>query len=122
MILRSICTRQINIQKLINCRYLSCYYTKRTTLSMSLSNKNNTLSSYYLSNRSVSSVTSFTLPSWFVTLSNSTPVAYAQQFVISFHEITGLPWWASIMLSAITLRLVITLPLTVYQVGKNYII
>jgi len=51
-------------------------------------------------------------------LSNSTPVAYAQQFIISFHEFTGTPWWATIMLSAVTLRLVITLPLTVYQVGK----
>jgi len=51
-------------------------------------------------------------------LSNSTPVAYAQQFIISFHEFTGTPWWATIMLSAVALRLVITLPLTVFQVGK----
>lgn len=67
--------------------------------------------------RNVSS-SSITFPSWFVTLSNSTPVSYAQQFVISFHEITGTPWWATIMLSAVTLRLVITLPLAAYQVGK----
>lgn len=68
--------------------------------------------------RSVSSVSSITFPSWYVVLSNSTPVAYAQQFIVSFHEITGTPWWASIMLSAIALRLVVTLPLTAYQVGK----
>jgi len=75
---------------------------------------------YYLHslNRNVTSVSSVTFPSWFMALSNSTPVAYAQQFIISFHEFTGTPWWATIILSAVTLRLVITLPLTVYQVGK----
>lgn len=117
MILWSICIRQMNIQRLINCRYLSYYYTKRQTLNTTLPIKYK-MSTYYLPSRSISSVTSITFPSWFVALSNSTPVAYAQQFVISFHEFTGMPWWTSIMLSAITLRLIITLPLTVYQVGK----
>jgi len=68
--------------------------------------------------RCVSSVSSVTFPSWFVALSNSTPVAYAQHFVISFHEMPGTPWWASLILSAVVLRLVVTLPLTAYQVGK----
>jgi len=83
----------------------------------SLHSKNNNFYTCLL-NRSVTSVSSITFPSWFMALSNSTPVAYAQQFIISFHEFTGTPWWATIMLSAVTLRLVITLPLTVYQVGK----
>ncbi|XP_050429554.1 cytochrome c oxidase assembly protein COX18, mitochondrial isoform X2 [Adelges cooleyi] len=52
-------------------------------------------------------------------LSNSTPVAYAQNYVISLHELTGTSWWASIILSAVTLRLVITLPLTIYQHYNN---
>jgi inner membrane protein COX18 len=118
MIITTLCTRQISVRRLIDCRHLSYYNTNRPILSSSLfCNKNNTSEGLHIPNRSVSSVTTITLPSWFVTLSNSTPVAYAQQFIISFHEMTGTSWWATIMLSAITLRLVVTLPLTIYQVG-----
>lgn len=117
MIIRTLCTRQIHVQKLIDCRHLSCYQTKRSVLNTSLYTKNNT-SCLHSPNRGVSSISAVTLPSWFVALSNSTPVAYAQQFVISVHDVTGTPWWASIVLSAVTLRLVVTLPLTVYQVGE----
>lgn len=92
---------------------------KRPDPCSSLCSKHNT---YTLrpSNRSVTSDSSVTFPSWFMALSNSTPVAYAQQFIISFHEFTGTPWWATIMLSAVALRLVVTLPLTVFQVGKPH--
>lgn len=117
MIIRTLCTRQINIRKYIDCRQLSSYYVNRPILNTLLCNKNNAIC-LHLPKRSVSSVSTVTFPSWFMALSNSTPVAYAQQFVISFHEMTGTPWWASIMLSAVALRLVVTLPLTVYQVGK----
>lgn len=121
MIIRTLCTRQISIQKMVDCRHLSYYNPKRPILSSSLFyNKNNPGDGLYTPNRSVSSVSTVTLPSWFVTLSNSTPVAYAQQFIISFHEMTGTPWWATIMLSAIALRLTVTLPLTMYQVGTIY--
>lgn len=89
---------------------------KIPTLSKSFYNKNHL--SPYLLNRSVSSMSTVTLPSWFVTLSNSEPVAYAQQFVVSCHEFTGMSWWASIMISAVTLRFIVTLPLTAYQVRK----
>lgn len=119
MIIRTLCTRQISIRKIIDCRHLSYYNLKKPILSSSLLyNKINTSERLCTPNRSVSSVTTITLPSWFVTLSNSAPVAYAQQFIISFHEMTSTPWWATIMLSAIALRLVVTLPLTMYQVGK----
>lgn len=117
MIIQTLCVRQINFRKLIYSRHFSCICTKKPILSTPINYKNDTLSTHFLG-RSVSSVSTATLPSWFVALSNSTPVAYAQQFVISFHEITGTPWWASIMLSAVALRFVVTLPLTVYQVGK----
>lgn len=117
MIIQTLCVRRINFRKLIDSRHFSCICLKRPILCPSTTYKNNTLNTHFLG-RSVSSVSTATLPSWFVTLSNSTPVAYAQQFVISFHEITGTPWWASIMLSAVALRFVVTLPLTVYQVGK----
>lgn len=117
MIIRTLCTRQISVRKFIDCQYLSSFYVNRPILSTPLRNKNNTMC-LGLPNRSVSSAASITFPSWFVALSNSAPVAYSQQFIISFHEMTGTPWWASIMLSAVALRLVITLPLTVYQVSK----
>lgn len=129
MIIRTLSIRQIYVQKLIDYRHLSYYHTKKSVLSTSFYNKNSILC-LHSPNRSVSSISSITLPSWFVALSNSTPVAYAQQFVISVHDVTGTPWWASIILSAVTLRLVVTLPLTAYQVGephhylifKNYVI
>lgn len=118
MIIQILTKRQINLHKLIDCRNLSYYYMKRPSLSTSFYNKNNTLHPQNVPHKCASSMSSITLPSWFMALSNSTPVAYAQQFVISCHEITGTPWWASIILSAVVLRLAVTLPLTAYQVGK----
>ncbi|XP_017071837.1 cytochrome c oxidase assembly protein COX18, mitochondrial [Drosophila eugracilis] len=49
------------------------------------------------------------------TLSNSTPVAYMQDVLIKIHDYSGLPWWASIVLSTFLFRSVVTLPLTIYQ-------
>lgn len=40
----------------------------------------------------------------FKTLSESTPVEYCQDFLLQVHESTGLPWWASIVLSTVILR------------------
>uniref|UniRef100_A0A336MUR6 CSON006167 protein n=1 Tax=Culicoides sonorensis TaxID=179676 RepID=A0A336MUR6_CULSO len=48
-------------------------------------------------------------------MSESTPVHYVQEGLVTFHDTTGLPWWATIIISTITLRTLITLPLTVYQ-------
>lgn len=50
-----------------------------------------------------------------ITISNSTPVAYFQQGLVTFHDTTGLPWWATIVLSTILLRSCVTVPLTIYQ-------
>jgi len=50
-----------------------------------------------------------------ITISNSTPVAYFQQGLVNLHDITGLPWWATIILSTVLLRTCITVPLTIYQ-------
>lgn len=50
-----------------------------------------------------------------ITVSNSTPVAYFQQGLISFHDLSGMPWWATVVVSTILLRTVITIPLAVYQ-------
>ncbi|XP_030380261.1 cytochrome c oxidase assembly protein COX18, mitochondrial [Scaptodrosophila lebanonensis] len=49
------------------------------------------------------------------TLSNSTPVAYMQDAVTQIHDYSGLPWWASIVLSTFIFRSAVTLPLTIYQ-------
>ncbi|XP_055384322.1 cytochrome c oxidase assembly protein COX18, mitochondrial [Condylostylus longicornis] len=51
---------------------------------------------------------------FYQTMSNSTPVAYIQQGLVEIHDFTGLPWWASIMLSTFLFRTLVTLPLAIY--------
>lgn len=120
MIIQTLFSSRIHYRRLTDFRLLSSLSCakKSVILCKLFEDKINNSLCLRLPNRNVSSLSSVTLPSWFVALSNSAPVAYAQQFVISFHEVTGTPWWLSIILSAVTLRLAITLPLTVYQVGK----
>lgn len=48
-------------------------------------------------------------------LSQSAPVACLQDGLINLHDATGLPWWATITVSTLALRSLITLPLAVYQ-------
>lgn len=48
-------------------------------------------------------------------ISNSTPVYYFQQGLIQAHDITGLPWWATVIISTVFLRTVVTLPFAIYQ-------
>lgn len=48
-------------------------------------------------------------------LSQSAPVAYMQHGMINLHDLTGLPWWATIVLTTVGLRTLVTLPLAVYQ-------
>lgn len=117
MIIRTLCSSREICGRLIDYRRLSSLRDAKTRIVLCSppNNVNNVLRTPI---RSVSSISSVTLPSWFVALSNSPPVACAQQFVISFHEMTGTSWWTSIVLSAVTLRLAVTFPLTVYQVGK----
>ncbi|KAK7482301.1 hypothetical protein BaRGS_00026429, partial [Batillaria attramentaria] len=43
------------------------------------------------------------------------PMGYAQKVLESVHSATGLPWWASIALTTVVLRGVVTLPLAVYS-------
>lgn len=54
----------------------------------------------------------------FQSLSESTVVAYAQNTIITIHDVSGLPWWASIMLTTVLLRSLVTLPLSLYQVRR----
>lgn len=48
-------------------------------------------------------------------ISNSTPVHYFQQGLVQVHDITGLPWWATVIISTVFLRTVVTLPFAIYQ-------
>lgn len=50
-----------------------------------------------------------------LSISNSTPVAYCQQGLVELHDLSGLPWWASIIVSTVLLRTVVTMPLAIYQ-------
>lgn len=49
----------------------------------------------------------------YMAVSNSTTVSYFQNCLISFHDITGLPWWATIIIYTIGLRM-LTFPLAIY--------
>jgi hypothetical protein len=57
-----------------------------------------------------------TWPRVFLWLSESSPVAYAQDLLLFLHNSTGLPWWTTIILATVFLRTVVTLPLAFYQV------
>lgn len=54
----------------------------------------------------------------YTNVSHSTTVSYFQNAFITFHDLTGLPWWATVIIYTIGLRLA-TFPLAVYaQVMK----
>uniref|UniRef100_A0A6P7FHP9 Cytochrome c oxidase assembly protein COX18, mitochondrial-like isoform X1 n=1 Tax=Diabrotica virgifera virgifera TaxID=50390 RepID=A0A6P7FHP9_DIAVI len=52
-------------------------------------------------------------------LSESTPVEYIQKFLLTLHDTSGLPWWATIVCATVLLRSCVTLPLAIYQ---NYVL
>uniref|UniRef100_A0A1B6L9P2 Membrane insertase YidC/Oxa/ALB C-terminal domain-containing protein n=1 Tax=Graphocephala atropunctata TaxID=36148 RepID=A0A1B6L9P2_9HEMI len=57
--------------------------------------------------------------SFFKWLSECTVVEQTQNFIVQFHDTSGLPWWLSIILTTCVLRTVVTLPLALYQ---NFVI
>ncbi|XP_046614688.1 cytochrome c oxidase assembly protein COX18, mitochondrial-like [Neodiprion virginianus] len=52
-------------------------------------------------------------------ISESTPVEFVQDTLVTFQSTTGLPWWATIVLTTVIVRSTLTLPLSLYQ---HYII
>lgn len=60
-------------------------------------------------------VRTFSLQTWAQTLSQSAPVAYAQDLLDAVHSASGLSWGSTIVATSLVLRVVITLPLSVYQ-------
>lgn len=55
----------------------------------------------------------------FKSISESAPVDFFKTCLVTVHDTSGLPWWATIICTTIALRTVITLPLAIYQ---NYIL
>lgn len=56
-----------------------------------------------------------TQSSIFKTLSESAPVGHFQNFLVTVHDYSGLPWWATIIGTPVALRTAITLPLAIHQ-------
>lgn len=57
----------------------------------------------------------FSFSSFFTMVSNSAPVHHFQEHLVLLHDLSGLPWWATIVVSTVALRTVITLPLAIYS-------
>ncbi|XP_013786448.1 mitochondrial inner membrane protein COX18-like [Limulus polyphemus] len=57
--------------------------------------------------------------SWTIQIAKSQPVTWAQECLEQIHSTVGLPWWLSILVTTLGLRLCVTFPLSVYQ---NYIL
>lgn len=94
-------------------RDYSCFFRKNINVCSSIL----TLNSKNLKSKRHVSIDSIiqTQSGIFKAISESTPVSYAQDFFINVHSLTGLPWWASIVLTTVLLRTFITLPLAIYQ-------
>ncbi|XP_042372637.1 cytochrome c oxidase assembly protein COX18, mitochondrial [Plectropomus leopardus] len=52
---------------------------------------------------------------WYSSLSDSAPVHLSEQLLVSVQQVSGLPWWLSIVVATLTVRTLITLPLAAYQ-------
>ncbi|MEQ2216363.1 hypothetical protein XENOCAPTIV_015061 [Xenoophorus captivus] len=52
---------------------------------------------------------------WYGSLSDSAPVHLCENFLVSVHQVSGLPWWLSIAMATMSVRTFITLPLAAYQ-------
>lgn len=51
----------------------------------------------------------------YTSISNSYPVHFIQDGLLYFHDVSGLPWWATVVTSTVLIRSLMTLPLTVYS-------
>lgn len=48
-------------------------------------------------------------------VSASAPVTSMQEAITQLHDVSGLPWWSTLIVSTVLLRGVITFPLSIYQ-------
>ncbi|KAM6923504.1 cytochrome c oxidase assembly protein COX18, mitochondrial [Xenentodon cancila] len=52
---------------------------------------------------------------WYNSLADSTPVHLCEEFLVGAQQVSGLPWWLSIVGATVSVRTLITLPLAAYQ-------
>ncbi|XP_041799664.1 cytochrome c oxidase assembly protein COX18, mitochondrial [Chelmon rostratus] len=52
---------------------------------------------------------------WYGALSDSAPVHLCEHFLVNMQQVSGLPWWLSIVMATLSVRTLITLPLAAYQ-------
>ena len=52
---------------------------------------------------------------WYGSLADSAPVHLFEHFLVSAQQVSGLPWWLSIVGVTLSVRTLITLPLAAYQ-------
>lgn len=86
----------------ICCTNRATFYEKQTIKSQSI---------YFIPRRNKSISEVFT--QIYTDVSHSATVSHFQNALISFHDFTGLPWWATIIVYTVGLRIV-TFPLAVY--------
>ncbi|KAL6265183.1 hypothetical protein P5V15_005267 [Pogonomyrmex californicus] len=56
----------------------------------------------------------------FKAISESMPVKVTQDSLLWLHDYTGLPWWLIIVLTTVIIRTTVTLPLSLYQMKKQW--
>lgn len=66
--------------------------------------------------RVVSRAQSMSGSGWYNSLAESGPVHLCEQYLMGVQQVTGFPWWLSIIMSTVMVRTLITLPLASYQV------
>lgn len=52
---------------------------------------------------------------WYGSLSGSAPVHLCEDFLVGVQQVSGLPWWLSVVMATVSVRTFITLPLAAYQ-------
>lgn len=75
------------------------------------------LGARHFSNEAIGHVPLIKLTGIWKSMSESVPVEFVQETLISFHSVTNLPWWATIVLTTFIVRSAFTLPLSLYQVN-----
>ncbi|KAG7454018.1 mitochondrial inner membrane protein COX18 [Solea senegalensis] len=53
--------------------------------------------------------------SWYDSLADSALVHLCENFMVSMQQVSGLPWWLSIVVATLSVRSLVTLPLAAYQ-------
>ncbi|GBM24152.1 Cytochrome c oxidase assembly protein COX18, mitochondrial [Araneus ventricosus] len=68
-----------------------------------------------VSSRTMTPSRNFSLPEFYISLSQSAPVHSFQNLLLDLHQSTGLPWWGLIMMTTLSIRSAIVFPLAVHQ-------